>query len=224
MDRNLRTMPNIKRYFAKAKYVERLLHLFALDLKSTPISFCRCPLHGLCRVYALAAGPNIYSTFVLQFLLIMMMLDPLLLIPCLEIRRFLGAIERRLRSVCAIPHPNGHCYCDVWMKIGCENANKIFLNFRSWHKTQDTPLNTFRLAFWLFLFKWTSSTNTKYFASWVGWNIEILIVLSCSFFSFQYAWFLNCRPNPNPTFSSNRQIKMWQYFQRVFSLYDHNFR
>ena len=73
------------------------------------LTFCRCPLHGLCRVYALAAGPNIYSTFVLQFLLIMMMLDPLLLIPCLEIRRFLGAIERRLRSVCAIPHPNGHC-------------------------------------------------------------------------------------------------------------------
>jgi hypothetical protein len=103
-------MPNMKCYFAKAKFVERLLHLFALDLKSTPISFCRCPLHGLCRVYALAAGPNIYSTFVLQFLLIMMMLDPLLLIPCLEIRRFLGAIERRLRSVCAIPHPNGHCY------------------------------------------------------------------------------------------------------------------
>jgi hypothetical protein len=90
LDRNLRTMPNMKRYFAKAKFVERLLHLFALDLKSTPISFCRCPLHGLCRVYALAAGPNIYSTFVLQFLLIMMMLDPLLLIPCLEIRRFLG--------------------------------------------------------------------------------------------------------------------------------------
>ena len=73
------------------------------------LTFCRCPLHGLCRVYALAAGPNIYSTFLLQFLLIMMMLDPLLLIPCLEIRRFLGAIERRLRSVCAIPHPNGHC-------------------------------------------------------------------------------------------------------------------
>ena len=73
------------------------------------LTFCRCPLHGLCRVYALAAGPNIYSTFVPQFLLIMMMLDPLLLIPCLEIRRFLGAIERRLRSVCAIPHPNGHC-------------------------------------------------------------------------------------------------------------------
>ena len=86
------------------------------------LTFCRCPLHGLCRVYALAAGPNIYSTFVPQFLLIMMMLDPLLLIPCLEIRRFLGAIERRLRSVCAIPHPNGHCSV-IWKLI----TNKTIL-------------------------------------------------------------------------------------------------
>ena len=98
------------------------------------LTFCRCPLHGLCRVYALAAGPNIYSTFVLQFLLIVMMLDPLLLIPCLEIRRFLGAIERRLRSVCAIPHPNGHCSVNwklitnktIWFTNYCYSKRNTF--------------------------------------------------------------------------------------------------
>ena len=93
------------------------------------LTFCRCPLHGLCRVYALAAGPNIYSTFLLQFLLIMMMLDPLLLIPCLEIRRFLGAIERRLRSVCAIPHPNGHCSVN-W---------KLITNKTIWFTNYEVP-------------------------------------------------------------------------------------
>lgn len=144
-------MPNMKRYFAKAKFVERLLHLFALDLKSTPISFCRCPLHGLCRVYALAAGPNIYSTFVLQFLLIMMMLDPLLLIPCLEIRRFLGAIERRLRSVCAIPHPNGHCYFVMfeWKQdVKIPTRSPLTLEVDTKHRTH---LSTPRLALAIFI-------------------------------------------------------------------------
>ena len=37
------------------------------------------------------------------------------------------------------------------MEIGCENANKISFDFRSWHKTQDTPLNTFRLALVVFI-------------------------------------------------------------------------
>ena len=48
--------------------------------------------------------------------------------------------------------------------------------------TQNTG-HTFKHLDWLwfFLFKWILSASTKYFASWIGWNIEILIVLSCSF-------------------------------------------
>ena len=104
------------------------------------------------------------------------------------------------------------------MKIGCENANKIFLNFRSWHKTQDTPLNTFRLAFWLFLFKWILSTNTICFASKFGWNIEVLIVLSCSFLVLNTRDFLTAGRTRIQRLVVTGRLKCGSIFN-VFSLY-----
>ena len=131
---------NLKRcFYAKAKFGSTPFTRFALDLKSTPVSWNKISNHSKYAFIKTVSGYlalhlvflNISFSYLVslsparpqpclclisrpQFcvtsvLFISNDFDALYLIPFLEIQVFLGAIKRRLRSVCAIPHPNGHC-------------------------------------------------------------------------------------------------------------------
>ena len=105
----------------------------------------------------------------------------------------------------------------------CLNGNRMWKYQRDllWLKklTQNTG-HTFQHLDWLWLslFNWVLSTNTKCFASWIGWNIEILIVLSCSFIVLNTRDFLTAGRTRIQYLVVTGRLKCGSIFN-VFSLY-----